>query len=225
MQKSYKLLISAAVSAVLFTVFTVCAATVGVRPAGFEGSDIGFADLNMAVFASVGENGYFDKTSDAFLGIALVTACAFAIAGAVQWIKRKKLKKVDGAILLLGALYILIIILYGVFEVAAINFRPGAAEASYPSTHVLIVTATALSAAVYASARGSDKKIKAAVWVICASAAALTALCRLCSGEHWLTDIIGGLMLGGALVLLYAGLVDLFDRRSGKEEKNGKTEK
>ena len=217
MKKSIKLLICGAAVAVLFAVFTVCTATVGVKPAGFEGSDLGFADLNTAVYEAVGENGYFDKTSDAFIGAALLTACAFAVIGLIQWIKRKKLKNVDPAILLLGAVYVLIVILYGVFEVAAVNFRPGAAEASYPSTHVFVVTAVALTAAVYASARSRDKKIKVAVWVICASGTALTVLCRLCSGEHWLTDITGGLLLGGALTLLYAGSVAHADNKHGEE--------
>ena len=34
--------------------------------------------------------------------------------------------------------------------------------------------------------------------------AAFLVACRLLSGVHWLSDIVGGMLLSGGLVLLYA---------------------
>ena len=220
MKKPRIYLILSAALALLFTVFTVCTATVDVRADGFEGSKIGFASLNRAVCESVGKSDYFNTSSDAFLTLSVIAATVFAVCGLVQWIKRKKLRNIDAEILILGAVYLLIAAVYGVFETVIVNYRP-AAEASYPSTHTYVVMTVALTAAIYAKRKIKDKMIFGAVCVICVSVSALTALCRLCSGEHWITDIIGGLLAGGALTSLYAGLSALSDHKKKKTEDKG----
>ena len=214
MKKARINLICSAVLLLLFIVFTLCVMTVDVAPAGFEGSKLGFSKLNKAAYDSIGKNSYFAKPSDAFMMVAIIAAAVFAVIGHVQLIKRKKFLKVDPDILFLGAVYILVVVFYGVFEVAAINFRPEAAEASYPSSHTFIVITVAVTAAMFAARKIKDKKIYIAIYVICISAAALTAICRLCSGEHWTTDIIGGALLGSALATLYAGLTAYIDYRN-----------
>lgn len=215
-------LLYAAILAVIFTVFTICAATVDVKPIGFEGEEIGFAAMNGTVYESVSSNAYFDKMSDLFLGAALITAAAFAVAGLVQLIKRKKFLKVDHAILLLGAVYILVILFYLLFELISLNGRPGSAEASYPSSHLLVVMTVATTALLFAFARIRDKKTAVAVCVLCIAVAAFTGLCRLYSGEHWVSDIIGAVILSNALSSLYGGMLALFDEKKAEKTENEK---
>ena len=72
---------------------------------------------------------------------AIFTAFLFALAGLVQWIRRKSLLKVDKEILALGGLYLIVIGFYILFELVIVNYRPiimpGSVhpEASFPSSH------------------------------------------------------------------------------------------
>ncbi len=219
MKKSKKCLIIASALFILFSAFTVCVSVIDVRPAGYEGGALGFSSLNLSFYESAGSNAYFDKASDAFMIIALIVAAVFAAIGAVQLIKRKSLFKVDAEILITGALYILTVIFYALFEAAVINNRPGAAEASYPSSHTFITMTVLLAAAITAKRRIADKKITAAISVICCLVSALAALCRLFSGEHWLTDVTGGVILSAALVMFFIWALALTDEKKEKTEK------
>lgn len=68
---------------------------------------------------------------------------AFALLGLLQWIRRKKLLRVDADLLLLGGFYLAVLAFYLLFEFLAINERPvligGALEVSYPSSTTLLV--------------------------------------------------------------------------------------
>ncbi len=68
----------------------------------------------------------------------------FAILGLLQWIKRKSLFKVDHDILALGCCYILVFTTYLGFEIfyslIIVQFLlHGSLEASFPSSHTMIV--------------------------------------------------------------------------------------
>ena len=213
MKKEYRLLICSAALLFAFIVFTVLVSAADVRPVGFEGSDIGFAALNTGLHEALGANKFPDVVSDLLLILSLTVAALFAAVGVMQLLKKKKLFKVDHAVLLLGAVYLLIVLFYAIFEIASVNYRPDAAEASYPSSHVFIVLAVTLTAAVYVKARCRDKKLTLYLCAACTAAAALTAVCRLFSGDHWFTDIVGGLLLGGFLATLYGGALTLTDAK------------
>jgi undecaprenyl-diphosphatase len=222
LKKEYRLLICSAALLFVFIIFTVLVSAADVRPVGFGGSDIGFAALNTGLRGSLGESKFFDVVSDLILILSLMVAALFAAVGVIQLLKKKKLFKVDHAVLLLGAVYLLIVLFYAIFEIASVNFRPNAAEASYPSSHVFIVLAVTLTAAVYVKARCRDKKLTLYICAACAAAAALTAVCRLFSGDHWFTDIVGGLLLGGFLATLYGGALTLADAKMKSVRRNSK---
>jgi membrane-associated phospholipid phosphatase len=73
-------------------------------------------------------------------------------------------------------------------------------DSSYPSGHVTGTLALVGIVAVVIG-RGRSPAIRAALGVAVVAATALVALTRLYLGVHWLTDVVGGSLLGGAAVL------------------------
>ena len=58
------------------------------------------------------------------------------------------------------------------------------------------------------SARIKQRVIKCGVLTTCAVFTALMVIGRVVSGVHWITDIIGGILLSASLILLYAALCE-----------------
>ena len=115
--------------------------------------------------------------------------------------------KVDSDILLLGCFYIVVLAVYLLFENLAINYRPilinGYLEASYPSSTTLLVMCVMPTSIMQFNMRISNKLLRNIVNIILTIFIGLMVLGRLISGVHWLTDIIGGILLSSGLVTLY----------------------
>ena len=191
-----------------FVVFTVLVRFIDVQPVGPQNSMIGFATINMAVHNFFGEHHFWYVLTQAFGLLAIGVAAAFACVGLVQLIKRKSLLKVDRCVLALGFVYIAVIILYVLFEKLAINVRPvitdEGLEPSYPSTHTMLIL-TILGTARYAIKKLlQNPKIVQILQILCLVIMILTVAGRLICGVHWLTDIIGGLLISTSLVSFYS---------------------
>ena len=196
----------------LFGLWTAAVSVVDVRAIGPDGSCVGFAAVNGYVHDRLGVHLALYTLTD-WLGLVPVAFCAgFAGLGAVQWIKRKSVMRVDRSLLWLGAFYAIVIAAYLFFESCAVNFRPvlleGRLEVSYPSSTTLLVLCVMPTA--WMQLRG---RIQNAAWRKAAGIAILvftvfTVAGRLISGVHWLTDIIGGGMLSAGLVMLYSAAID-----------------
>ena len=123
----------------------------------------------------------------------------------------------DKDILLLGGLYAALAVCYLFFEKCIINYRPvildEGLEASFPSSHTMLAMCLMLAAMEQLRRRLKDQPLGRILSMVCAVLLVVTVIGRLLSGVHWLTDILGGLLLGGALYLFYAGLIDLFRQR------------
>ena len=114
-----------------------------VKPEGIEGTDIGFSTINVWFHNLTGVHMKIYTITD-WLGLVAVFVCmGFGLLGLCQWIKRRKLLKVDFDIRMLGAFYVIVILEYLIFEMIPINYRPifidGRMEASYPSSTTLLV--------------------------------------------------------------------------------------
>ena len=194
-----------------FIIFTVLVKVVDVQPAGAEGSLIGFAALNVSVFKLIGENSFCYLITQLFGVLAILVAAVFAVMGLVQLIKRKSLLKVDREILMAGIIYAVVIILYVLFEKLAINFRPvitdEGLEASYPSTHTMLILTILGTAVTLAGKYLSNPKLAFAAKILCIVIMWLTVVCRLLSGVHWFTDILGGVLISLCLISLFKSLV------------------
>lgn len=199
---------------ILFVIFTILVKFVGVEPIGPLGSKVGLAGLN-ELFMLSSNNKVWDIISDVIMVLALCSALAFVVLGVVQLIKRKSLKKVDKNLYVLAGLYAVIVCFYVLFELVVINNRPilenGELVASFPSTHVLLVTTLAFAALsqlgkFYIPNKNTMFIIDDVIIIL----ETLLVVSRMLSGVHWFTDIIGALLLAAALVFIHNGVIETF---------------
>ena len=190
-----------------FVVWTIAVRFVDVKSIGPNGSFVGFATLNGFFHNLTGTNMTLYTITD-WLGLVPVAVClGFAVLGLCQLVKRKSLLKVDSSILVLGGFYVVTIIAYLLFEEVVINYRPvlinGFLEPSYPSSTTLLVLCVMPTAILQLSDRIKNKVLRNCINAIIIAFIAFMVIGRLVSGAHWLTDIIGGILLSTGLVLMY----------------------
>ena len=210
-----------ALSGILFLVFilfTGIVLFVDVQSVGPEGSLVGLAMINQAFAKQVGVHLLWYQITDWLGLVAIGVALGFAVLGLVQLLTRKSIKKVDSQIIVLGVFYGLVILIYAFFEIIIVNYRPilmdGMLEASYPSSHTILVLCIMSTAMIMFDYLFLTKKmlrhiLSAAAIIIMA----VTVAGRLICGVHWLTDIIAGMILSAALVTLFYAVIQLIKKR------------
>ncbi len=191
-----------------FGLWTAAVCTVDVRDIGPGGSAVGFAAVNGFVHGKTGVHPFLYVLTDWLSLIPLGFAAGFGLLGLVQWIKRKRLREVDRDILLLGGFYLTVLAAYLLFEAIPVNFRPvligGRLEASYPSSTTVLVLCVMLTALMQLRSRVERNAARNCAAAVIVSFSVLMVVLRLLSGVHWLSDIVGGVLLSGTLILLYA---------------------
>ena len=190
-----------------FAIWTVLIQTVDVRPVGVNSTDIGFAYLNIWFHSFTGVDFMLYNITD-WLGLVPLAVCmVFGIWGFIQLIKRKSLFKVDADIIILGVYYVIVILCYLVFEMIPINYRPvlinGLMEASYPSSTTLLVLSVMPTLIFQLKNRMKNIKLQRIVTVITLLFCVFMVVGRLISGVHWLSDIIGSVLLSAGLFYVY----------------------
>lgn len=190
-----------------FILWTVALCYVDVQPIGPRESAVGFAALNGFVHRLTGVNMTLYTITD-WLGLVPVAfGFGFAILGLIQWIKRKNILKVDSDVLVLGGFYILVLAVYILFETVVINRRPvlinGYLETSYPSSTTLLVLCVMPTTALQLRSRIKAAVLRNVATICIVAFVVLVIGGRLLSGVHWFSDIVGGILLAGGLVMLY----------------------
>ena len=141
----------------------------------------------------------------------------FGALGLVQLVRRRSLLRVDRDLLMLGVFYVVLLGAYLFFEEHIVNWRPvlieGVLEASYPSSTTLLVTCVMSTTFMQVTRRVRPCVARRVVQISVAMFALLMVGARMVCGVHWLSDVVGGLLLSAALVLAYRAAA--FSRPAG----------
>ena len=208
MKKIRKTSITVSISLLLaFVIWTVLVGLCDVEAIGPNGTEVGFATINGAFHKLTGVNMTLYTITDWLGLVPIAVSLGFAICGLSQWIKRKSITRVDRDIITLGIFYIAVAATYILFELVVINYRPiliaGNLEASYPSSTTMLVACVMPTAMIQASRRIKKAPLRGVILIIISAFIAFTVIGRVLSGVHWLSDIIGGMLVSAGLVTAY----------------------
>ena len=202
---------------VLFIIFTVVVKKVDVHNIGPNGSVVGLATINNSFRNILDYNSTIYKVSEILGYISIMIVGLYGVIGVKQLIERKQIAKVDRTILLLGLFYILLAIVYIIFEFVIINYRPiildGELEASYPSSHTILSICVCVSSFMASKTIFKNKKLINIFNIFTIILMISVVLTRLLSGVHWLTDIIGGILISLALCSLFDTFLNIKSKK------------
>ena len=134
---------------------------------------------------------------------SIITILAFVCLAIYQWIDRKSLKKIDPELFWLPLPFILLAVVYLVFEhFIVLNMRPLCVpddpttieycESSFPSTHTMIITTIFFVTTMILPRYVKNKTLRIVLEIIMMVLISLNAIGRVQSQMHWPTDVVGG---------------------------------
>ena len=204
---------------IMFGVFTLLVMKYDIKNIGVNNTTIGFTTLNSWFNKTTGTHLMFYSITDWLELLPLLVCVCFGLIGLKQLLSRKKIFLVDHDILLLGIYYIIVILLYLLFDKMCINYRPilieGKLEASYPSSTVLLVLCVMLTLTFQINRRVKNDKTKIYLETLNNIYIIFMLFGRIVSGVHWITDIIGSIILALGLFKLYISFVNMLDNKKG----------
>ena len=191
----------------LFALWTWVVSAVDVRPIGPGGSCVGLASLNEAFHEWTGVHMGLYLATDWLSLVPVGCVLGFGVLGLVQLVRRRSLLRVDRDLLVLGLFYAVLLGAYLFFEGHVVNWRPvlieGVLEASYPSSTTLLVTCVMSTTFMQVTRRMRPCVARRVAQLSVAVFALLMVGARMVCGVHWLSDVVGGLLLSAGLVLAY----------------------
>jgi undecaprenyl-diphosphatase len=207
---------------ILFAVWTWLIQVIDVRVAGQTETTIGFAALNVWFHDWTGVHMPLYVVTD-WLGLVPLIVCLWFFGiGVTQWVVRRSLFQVDLDIIFLGIYYALVVSTYLVFEMIPINYRPvlidGARETSYPSSTTLLVLSVMPTLKFQIDRRSHRSAVRTITTIFVILFSVFMAGGRMIAGVHWLSDIIGSVLLSAGLFLLYRAAVLFIDSKERKKQ-------
>ncbi|MBR2834071.1 MAG: phosphatase PAP2 family protein [Bacilli bacterium] len=191
----------------LSLIYTVLVKMVDVAAIGPNKSEVGFSSLNSFVHNLTGESELWYNITEYLALIPIFMVFVYALIGLKQLIERKSLFKVDRELLALGIFYIVVIAVYLFFELFIVNYRPvlmdGELEASYPSSHTLIALCLCMGSVLINKVKYNRYPITRIINLVLFITMVVLVVGRILSGVHWFSDIIGGVVISSAIVMMY----------------------
>ena len=161
----------------------------------------------------------WDKATDIILYASFAIVGMFAFLALCQWIRRKSLKKVDKSLLFMPIPLALMAIVYIVFDKFLIlNTRPnGSGEPSFPSTHTMVVATIFLITSIALPRFIKSKFACAVIDIVMLALFVITAVGRVLSDMHWLSDVIAGAVFALIFAIIYFVIVKLTTKKEQNE--------
>ena len=203
---------------VLCIAYIVLIKMIDVRPIGPAGSSVGLATINEYFHTLFPWNeGWYEATK--YLGfLPFLWVAYYGICGLIQLIKTKSFKKIDKKLLLLGGFYVLVGMTYLLFEKVIINYRPvlmdGELEASFPSSHTMLAICVCVSALWMNESYIKNEKLRTILDMFTLVLMIVLVMGRIFSGVHWITDIIGGILISLSLIRLFYEFLEKIKAKS-----------
>ncbi len=214
----------------LWIVFIILLKTFDVAPIGPEDTSVGFATVNGAIHNMLGFNNTWYTISKLFGYVSILGAVLMALYGVYMIVRKRHIMKVDHALLATYVLYFAVIVIYILFEVVIINYRPVImpgeehVEASFPSSHTMLGMVFNGSFFLLIQRYVKDRKMCRILSIVTGVLLVASVLSRLFSGVHWFTDILGGVWISTVLLLAYDGALDEVDKRRRRKKRKKKKE-
>ena len=209
--KTNKKLITVIALFIVCILYTILIKYYDTNAIGPQHTVVGFSALNALFSNLTGYNEFFYKLTKYLGFIPFLLVLYYGIIGLKQLIKRKSILKVDKRLLFLGLFYIIVLLVYFFFEHVIINYRPflinNELEASYPSSHTMLALCVCLSSLLISKYYIKNKKTLKIVNTITIALMLILVIGRILSGVHWITDIIGAIIISAFLVYLYDYLI------------------
>ena len=196
---------------ILSIVYTYLVKNYDVKSIGPNDSEVGFSKINAWFSNLVGSHMTIYKVTELLGYVVILIVGIYGLIGLYQLIKRKSLLKVDKELYILGGLYVSMALVYVFFEKFIINYRPvlieGVLEASYPSSHTVLAICICISSLIV-SRNYIRKKHQSLVDIITILLLLSVFLGRTISGVHWISDILGGVLISSTLLMYFYTLYD-----------------
>jgi len=227
MENTKKSYLFAFILLVIAVVFTVLVSKIDVKPIGPVNpetnvtSEVGFASINGAVHEKLGFNDTFYTISKYAGYLALVLVVFYAFTGLIELLQKKSLKGVNKVLYALAVFYVCVAVVYVLFEVMIINYRPvimdGELEASFPSSHTMLALCVCGSSLIVSKhiikKENFRKLLNIGAWIVML----LVVVTRVLSGVHWITDICGGILISLFMLQTLSSVVKSMTAKKGEQ--------
>jgi len=195
---------------------TVLVKVIDVAAIGPNGTKVGFSHINQSFHELTGVNMIWYTITDWLGLVAIAVMLAFAALGLVQLVKAKfRIRQVDCEIIALGGLYVILALIYVIFEKFVINYRPiimpgcTEPEASFPSSHTMLVIVVMGSAMMLLNKYIGNTGLRTALKILCVLMILVVVGGRLISGVHWLSDIVIGVIYSITLLSAFNDVLSI----------------
>jgi len=211
-------------SSLYFIVLLVALKICDVAEIGHGNTKIGLSNLNSwyrNAFNFYGAKGYSETlfTLTELLFYVCIAVCIFFFALMIR--DMVKAGRIDGVgvdknLLASSFLYLVTLVILLIFKALPVNLRPvlltfqKSLESSFPSSRVTVYIISLGSVIFHTWDYYSENRKRAKIiTIVCSVLLAFGIIARMLSGVCWFTDIIGGILLGVALLILYSVFFDV----------------